>query len=192
MKKKNLDNWLIIGFILVLLAIININRLLPYPHAESLLLDMKPFFPIWGVSQEGVEDISQGVLGGRKAVDTATLIYESREGSVRQDVYQFKNCSDASEYYSQELPFRRTDGFVTLPEIEYSSTTALHSYFSCEQSTFPPQTVGCTYVAQYGAYVIVVNGSWLVNSQVTHTNLQEAIKAVDEKMSSWYGICVPK
>jgi len=51
---------------------------------------------------------------------------------------------------------------------------------------------GCTYVAQYGAYVIVVDGSWLVNSQVTHANLQEAVKAVDEKMSSWYGACVPK
>jgi len=192
MKKKLLENWLIIGFVLFLLAIININRLLPYPHAENLLIDMKPFFPDWWVSQEGVRDISQGVLGGRKAIDTATLSYESRNGSVRQDVYQFRNCSDASEYYPQELPFRRTDGLVVLPEIGYSSQVALRSYFSCEQSTFAPQMAGCTYVAQYGAYVIVVDGGWLVDSQITHTNFQEAVKAVDEKMSSWYGVCIPK
>ncbi len=192
MKKKFLENWLIIGFVLFLLAIININRLLPYPHAESLLIDMKPFFPDWEVFGNGIESIPQGVLGGRKAIDTATITYESREGSIRQDVYQFKDCSDSSEYYPQELPFRRVDGWVTLPKIKYSSPTALRSYFSCDQSTFEPQMAACTYVAQYGAYVIVVDGRWLVNSKVTHTNLQEVAKAVDEKMSSWYGVCVPK
>jgi hypothetical protein len=192
MKKKFRENWLIIGFVLFLLAIININRLLPFPLAKNLLIDMISFFPDWQVFDEGTESIPQGPLGGRKTIHTATLTYTSKEGSVRQDVYQFKDCSDASEYYPQELPFRHVDGWVTLPEIEYSSPTALRSYFSCEQSTFEPQMTGCTYVAQYGVYVIVVDGSWLVDSQVTQTNLQEAVKAVDEKMSSWYGVCIPK
>ena len=192
MKKKFSEYWLIICFLLSLLAIININRLLPYPRAESLLIDMKPFFPDWEVFGKGATPISQGVLGGRGSIGSATLSHESREGGITQDVYKFKNCSDASEYYLQELPFRRIDGWVALPEIEYSSPTALRSYFSCEQSTFEPQMAGCSYVAQYGTYVIVVGGSWLVSSQVNHINLQEAVNAVDEKMSSWYKICIPE
>ena len=192
MKKKFLENWLIICFLLSLLAIININHLLPYPHASNLLIDMKSFFPDWEISGKGAHSISQGVLGGRKAISTATITYGSREGSIMQDVYQFKNCSDASEYYPQELPFRRYDDWVTLSEIEYNSPTALRSYFSCEQSTFEPQMAGCSYVAQYGTYVIVVGGYWLVGSQINHINLQEAVKAVDGKMSSWYKICVPE
>jgi hypothetical protein len=195
MGMKLSKNWLVVCFVLFLLVAININRLLPYPQAKDLLIDMTPFLPNWKIRGEGVQTIPQGPLGGRRTIHTATITYESVEGSFTQDIYQFKSCSNSKKYYSREVwklnSMQNSDrGLVSLSETENGSAVATHSYLSCKQTTFSPTMTGCSYVAQYGVYVVSIQGGWLDSSQVSEKTLREVLKEVDSIMSSWYGVCI--
>ncbi len=196
MEKKLSKNWLVCCFVLFLLAVINVNRLLPYPQAKDMLIDMTPFLPSWKVQREGIQTIPQGPLGRRQTTHTATVTYESNEGSFTQAIYQFRNCSDSGKYYSQEVArllsaSNLDDGWSVLPEVEYISTVATHSDFVCNQTTFDPLMTECSYVAQYGVYIVEIQGRWLASSQVDKRSLQEVLEEVDTKMSSWYRVCIP-
>ncbi len=196
MGKQLSKSWLVICLALFLLVAININRLLPYPQAKDLLIDMTPFLHNWKIQGEGVQTVLQGPLGGRQATHTATITYASLEGSLTQDIYQFRNCNNSENYYSEEFSRLTSapnsdDGWIAfLPETEYDSEVAMYSYLSCEKSTFDPPMTGCSYIAQYGVYVVKVYGRWLDSSQVGEKEFQEILEGVSTKMSSWYGVCI--
>ena len=194
MKKISTDNLLIVLLLVVLLTLINLNKVLPYPPADQLIINTIDYLPDWKADLEGIRKISQGPLGGRKTIHTARLSSASTEGVISQDIYQFRSCNDSGNYYSSKTEGStnqlNTEEWKLLPEISFNSNTANDFEFLCFESAFSSPMVGCSYTAQYGHYVVIFQGSWIMDSSMSYTKFIEMVLAIEEKMSSWYGLCI--
>ncbi len=194
MKKISSNNLLIILLIVFLIALINLDKILPFPPAERLLVDITNLLPTWKLNPEEPQRITQGPLGGRKTIHTAQSLISSTEGGISQEFYQFTSCNDSENYYS-----RRTEGLTNqldtdewnlLQDISFKSNIANKFEFLCFESMFSYPMVGCSYIAQYGHYVVMFQGSWNVDSAMSHTMFFVFFLALENKMSSWYRFCI--
>jgi hypothetical protein len=78
-----------------------------------------------------------------------------------------------------------SDDFWTIPEeLPFRSSNAERSYFACDLSSSVTPMRGCTYIAQYGPYVVLFDIDWIPGYSMNYADLEKILQAIDEK-SYW-------
>ena len=167
-------------------VMLNVTRTYQLP-ARLLLIDIEVFPAGWQVRGEGPRSVPQAPLGGRGSLQSVYLsFYLPEVADAFEEIYLFGSTREASRYYARrvEQTFGQTewDDTWTVPEeLSYQSFRADQYRFACDESTSRTPMQGCTYIAQYGVYVVLFCMSWIPDYSMSYTDLAKILQAIDER-----------
>ena len=190
MKVRVKGSWIVIGIIVLALVILNLDKLRRYLPIENLLIDVNAFPPGWQASDQGPKRVPQAPLGGRGSIRSISLPFYCPDlAGAHEEIYLFRDSQEASRYYASraQRTFRKTDfdDLWTIPdELPFRSSNAEQSYFACDLSSSATPMQGCTYIAQYGPYIVLFDIDWIPGYSMNYADLEKILQAIDEK-SYW-------
>jgi len=179
-----------VGMVVLGIVLLNVIKWCQFP-TRYLLVGIDPFPIGWRVSDDGPERVSSAPLGGRGSIQSIEVSYHLPEvAGASEQIYLFQSTREASRYLARRVDhtFRQTeldDPWVVPEELAYQSSKADYSYWACDLSTSVTPMQGCTYVAQYGAYVVLFGIDWIPGHSVSWVDLERILRAIDDKMAFW-------
>ena len=157
---------------------------------EYLLLDLSVFPEGWYVNRSaGPTPSGDGAI---LAEDSIEISYKANGPvlfTAMQEVYRFRSVEWAAQEYRDQLPIlfnNNSAAMLTtweLPnELPYQSLAAAQSHFACGQSEITNQW-GCRFLGQYDEYLVIF--STFIGEEMTYTDLDQILKAIDERMANY-------
>ncbi len=161
-----------------------------YPPIEDLLIDESAFPPGWSASTNGPKPIPKAPLGGTKSVESIQLSFYAYGGGAGECIRRFESPQGAADEFRRQSGIVFRNGEFNTPwaipsELSYQSPVADQFYCACStyEGEYWPR---CACIARYGVYFVHF-GTHMLPGLMTHTDLENVLQAIDERMEQHLG-----
>jgi hypothetical protein len=156
----------------------------PYPSIEDLLVEASAFPSDWHSDPDGPGPDPSGPGGGIRSLERTTLSFESATAGAYETIKRFRDSEKADDEYliQEKILFTDTDirgPYLPPDQVHLEGLVADRYRVACWKPEYT-QVMGCSYLAQYGPYLVDFSFSWDTDT-LSPVELEKVMQAIDEK-----------